>query len=94
MRARLRMAREVTSAAPPHPCRAPATRPHGVVRNLPICATFAPEEPPHAEASRVSPTTPTMASVRAARVVIHALYVAILISAPSSSVVWVLTLLY
>jgi hypothetical protein len=25
---------------------------------VPTCATFAPEEPPHAEASRVSPTTP------------------------------------
>jgi hypothetical protein len=64
------------------------------LRPAPTCATFAPEEPPHAEASRVSPTTPTIASASANRLVIHALFVAIMTSAPSSSVVWALTRLY
>jgi hypothetical protein len=34
---------------------------------VPTCATFAPVEPPHAEAAKVNPVTPTSASARDAR---------------------------
>jgi hypothetical protein len=33
---------------------------------VPTCATFAAEEPPHAEAAKISPVMPTSASARTA----------------------------
>jgi hypothetical protein len=50
---------------------------------VPICATFASDEPPHPEANRVRPTAPTIASAKADRFVVRALVPTLVISSPS-----------
>jgi hypothetical protein len=50
---------------------------------VPACATFAPDEPPHAEAISDSPTAPTIASARADRFVIRAPFAELAMSSPS-----------